>query len=304
VVAAVPTALDRGAHNPIEDYTWNEAQGKIEVVFSMRASASAPCKSYRQRATIANRGVNTRWALSPLVGGVRAPVAFSYLILDCAPDYSTCMIGVPNRSLLYIMARAPELEDGALQPLVDKARRLGYDLAKLERPPHDYAACAAPPPQRLTVGATDRLPLGVAHAGKPRVCMALMTPSHHSARAKAVLDAITDLPDSGYETWCIVFKRGAASPYYDYVEALKAELPETQRARFEGRKGWSAPFVWLELPDGSRDALGGRDDFCAWALRTFEGEAGVRKLAASPPRATEAFGSVRRLGSAQAGAEA
>ena len=53
------------------------------------------------------------------------------------------------------------------------------------------------------------------------------------------------------------------------VEELKKELPESQRSKFSSRFGWSAPFVWLEMPDGSRDVIGGRDDFAAWARLQF-----------------------------------
>eukprot|EP00966_Prymnesium_polylepis_P198573 4602111-Prymnesium_polylepis.1 len=36
VQAAVPTVLDRGACNAIEDYSWNPQDGCIDVTFTMR----------------------------------------------------------------------------------------------------------------------------------------------------------------------------------------------------------------------------------------------------------------------------
>ena len=36
VIAQIPTPFDRGASDSIEDYTWNEAEQRIEVAFSMK----------------------------------------------------------------------------------------------------------------------------------------------------------------------------------------------------------------------------------------------------------------------------
>ena len=36
VVAAVPTFVDRGAVNSIEDYTWNEGLKRVEISFKMQ----------------------------------------------------------------------------------------------------------------------------------------------------------------------------------------------------------------------------------------------------------------------------
>ena len=36
VIAQIPTPFDRGASDSIEDYTWNEAELRIEVAFSMK----------------------------------------------------------------------------------------------------------------------------------------------------------------------------------------------------------------------------------------------------------------------------
>mmetsp|Transcript_43132 Transcript_43132/g.101090 ORF Transcript_43132/g.101090 Transcript_43132/m.101090 type:complete len:132 (-) Transcript_43132:254-649(-) len=127
-----------------------------------------------------------------------------------------------------------------------------------------------------------------------------MSPSHNAARAKLVLDAITKAAAGRYATWFVVFSRGASSPYYKWVEALKKELPEEQRARFASRFGWSAPFCWLELPDGGRQALGGRDALCEWALCEFADSAAVRRVASAGPKYMDLFASLSKPGSATA----
>ena len=88
-------------------------------------------------------------------------------------------------------------------------------------------------------------------------CAAL---AQNVARGKAILDAITDSEIETYETWFVIFPRASTSPYYEWVEKLKLELPEEQRALYGCRTGWSAPFVWLERPDGTRSWCCGGED--------------------------------------------
>ena len=69
--------------------------------------------------------------------GVFLPLGISYLVLDCAADYSTSIIGVPNRAYLYVMGRSPVLASEELDGLLDKCRRLGYDLKLVDKVVHD-----------------------------------------------------------------------------------------------------------------------------------------------------------------------
>jgi len=296
VVAGIPTPLDRGAINSIEEYTWNAAKQHIDVSFRMQASPSAAQKEYIQRATISNAGTNTRWSITPRLAGVFLPVGFAYLVVDCDADYSSTIIGTPDRSILYVMTRTPHPDEAVVERLLDTCKRTGHDMSKVERITHEYAAdgtTAAVQPQRMDVPRT--LP-GKPFDGPPRLCLATMSPSHNGGNAKRVLDAITAASSSSgkYATWFALFPRGASSPYYQWVEELKAELPDEQREQYASRRGWSAPFVWLELPDGTRRAIGGRDALCAWALAEFADVPAVVAAASAPLRYTDALASVAK----------
>ena len=298
VIAAVPTYFDRGAVNSIEDYTWNGRRQRIEVSFKMQAAVDAPSKEFKQRAYVANAPDNTRWSLNPKAGGVYMPLGLRYLVAHCSADYSTSIIGGPDRSFVYIMARTPQLEPEQLEALIERVERAGYERSKIEMVTQDYSSAPAPP--EPLPPPPPRTPAGVPFHGKPRLCLAgsesrhslnrasahpslqpslhpspaplprappphpsphpliaaphrtphrtphrmgtptrdpalacprlpsrlpsrvsarapaaAVTPSHNAARAKSVLDAITDSPIDKFETWAIVFPRGSSSPYYE-----------------------------------------------------------------------------------------
>ena len=67
------------------------------------------------------------------------PLGLPYLVVDCASDYSSTIIGLPDRSILYIMARTPEVEPAVLDGLIAKSEACGYDASKIERVVHKYA---------------------------------------------------------------------------------------------------------------------------------------------------------------------
>ena len=74
-----------------------------------------------------------------------APAIFSFVpgawedhwILYVAPDYSAAVIGTPDRKMLWLLARTPDVDMPTFARLVDAARAQGYDVDRLERTQHD-----------------------------------------------------------------------------------------------------------------------------------------------------------------------
>lgn len=143
VVAGIPTYFEQDKMNSIEDYEWDEAKERINVVFRMQSTAESKPTVLLQRATIANKATNTKWHLNPKFG-VFLPLALDYLIVDCADDYSTCIIGVPDRKYLWIMSRSFAISDGNLSELIEKAVASGFSRKKIIHTRHDYGAEGAP----------------------------------------------------------------------------------------------------------------------------------------------------------------
>uniref|UniRef100_A0A7S2WCU6 Lipocalin/cytosolic fatty-acid binding domain-containing protein n=1 Tax=Rhizochromulina marina TaxID=1034831 RepID=A0A7S2WCU6_9STRA len=132
VVANIPTYFEQGMVDCIEDYVWNPKTKRIEVRFTMRNAKSGATTELLQRAKVTNTTTNTRWSIQPKFG-VFLPLNLSYIIAYCSPDYSTTIIGVPNRDYLWIMSRKPSLPDQELDELIDMASRNGYDPTKIAK---------------------------------------------------------------------------------------------------------------------------------------------------------------------------
>lgn len=63
------------------------------------------------------------------------PLVADYLIIDVGPAYEYLVVGYPDRSMLWIMSRAPELPADVYQGILDRAREQGYDVSTLIRVP-------------------------------------------------------------------------------------------------------------------------------------------------------------------------
>lgn len=128
VIFNIPTYFDKGSMNNVEDYTLDPS-GVVYVNFSYQKDASTAPSVLQQRASVANESC-TEWRISPKVGFF-LPLNLAYLILDCANDYSTCIIGVPDRQYVWAMARTPTVEAAVMSDMIDKIQVFGYNVSQL-----------------------------------------------------------------------------------------------------------------------------------------------------------------------------
>jgi apolipoprotein D and lipocalin family protein len=82
-----------------------------------------------------NHETNAEWRMQFLW-----PFKAAYLIVYLDDDYQRTIIGVPDRSYVWIMSRDPELNDAEYQGLLGEVTRLGYDSAKVQRIPQRWPA--------------------------------------------------------------------------------------------------------------------------------------------------------------------
>jgi apolipoprotein D and lipocalin family protein len=64
------------------------------------------------------------------------PVWGDYWIVGLAPDYSWAVVGDPGRDYLWILARAPHLDDESVASARAAARASGYDVERLVQTSH------------------------------------------------------------------------------------------------------------------------------------------------------------------------
>lgn len=106
VLGHIPTYAEVGTGNGIENYEWDEVNQRVRIKFQYLPKGATALSEMHMRGTINNAPINTHWAIDPKVFGVRIPLGMDYLLLDVAEDDSWCMVGVPDRSYLWIMTRA------------------------------------------------------------------------------------------------------------------------------------------------------------------------------------------------------
>jgi apolipoprotein D and lipocalin family protein len=131
VIANIPTFIEKGAHNAIETYTWNEKENRIDVSFKFNQdNFDGPEKSYPQKAFIYDTKTNAEWRIQPFW-----PLKLPYLVIDLAQDYSYTVIAVPNRNYVWIMARTPTMPEATYQSILEKLRQMSFDLKLLQKVP-------------------------------------------------------------------------------------------------------------------------------------------------------------------------
>jgi len=54
-----------------------------------------------------------------------------YWIIDLAEDYSTSLVGTPDRKYLWLLSRTPTISDARKKLLIDKAHSLGFATEQL-----------------------------------------------------------------------------------------------------------------------------------------------------------------------------
>lgn len=65
-----------------------------------------------------------------------------YWILDVAPDYSSALVGTPDRKRLWLLGREPDLDQPILERMVTRAAAQGYDVGKLVGTEHQRPSTA------------------------------------------------------------------------------------------------------------------------------------------------------------------
>ena len=139
VIANIPTALEKGAHNPLESYKLDK-NGTIATTFSFNdGSFDGERKVYNPRGFVKDKETNARWGMQFIW-----PIKADYRVVYLDEDYQYTVIGRKARDYVWVMARNSEISDEKYQVLIDFVVSLGYPAEKIEKAPHQYAEVAPP----------------------------------------------------------------------------------------------------------------------------------------------------------------
>jgi apolipoprotein D and lipocalin family protein len=133
VIASIPTRIERGAHNAVENYAL-AADGTIATTFTFRADAfDGPLKTYTPRGFVLDRQTNARWGMRFVW-----PIKADYRIIYLDPDYTHTVIGRQKRDYVWIMARTPQIPEADYRRLLQVVAGFGYDPGEVRVVPQRW----------------------------------------------------------------------------------------------------------------------------------------------------------------------
>jgi apolipoprotein D and lipocalin family protein len=132
VVANIPTALEKGAHNAVESYRLN-GDGSVATTFTFRdGSFDGEKKAYHPRGFVRSES-NAVWGMQFVW-----PIKADYRIIWLDEDYGTTVIGRNRRDYLWIMARTPRIPDAKYRQILEYVESVGYDLTEVQKVPQQW----------------------------------------------------------------------------------------------------------------------------------------------------------------------
>ena len=135
VIANIPTAIEKNAHNAIESYRLAE-DGTIATTFTFRKDGfDGAEKRYTPRGFVREGTGNAVWGMRFVW-----PVKADYRIAYVDPGYTQTVIGREARDYVWIMARSPQIAEADYERLVAFVASQGYDTAKIRRVPQRWSA--------------------------------------------------------------------------------------------------------------------------------------------------------------------
>ena len=125
-IASYPAWFQKGCTGSTAHYSLLD-DGKIQVVNRChKDSLDGPLKESKGKAEVVDTTTNAKlkvWFFWPFKG--------NYWIIDLSPDYQWAVVGEPSRKYLWILSRAPVMEETVYQDILERLPGKGYDPDKL-----------------------------------------------------------------------------------------------------------------------------------------------------------------------------
>jgi apolipoprotein D and lipocalin family protein len=133
VIANIPTAIEKGAHNAVESYRIDD-DGTIDTTFTFREDGfEGEKKTYNPRGFVKETGSNAVWGMQFIW-----PIKADYRIVWLDDAYTQTAIGRNKRDYVWIMARTPSIPDEDYRRIVEFLGEQGYDTAQIRKVPQRW----------------------------------------------------------------------------------------------------------------------------------------------------------------------
>jgi len=132
VIANIPTSIEKGAHNAIENYRLDD-DGSIATTFTFHdGSFAGELKTYNPRGFVSKES-NAIWGMQFIW-----PIKADYRIIYLDEDYSVTVIGRNKRDYVWIMAREPAISSSEYSKILAMLGSVGYDLNEVQLVPQKW----------------------------------------------------------------------------------------------------------------------------------------------------------------------
>jgi len=128
VISHLPNFLEKGKVGTSDNYFPRPDGTMLDVFIFHRDSLDAPEKQWSGPAWVVNTQTDAEWKVR-----LFWPLVASYRVLDLDPGYQWVAVSNDSGSLLWVMSRAPTLNDSTYQEIVQRLARRGLETAKLEK---------------------------------------------------------------------------------------------------------------------------------------------------------------------------
>ena len=133
VIASIPVFVEKYATNAVERYTMND-DGTIAITYTFNESQpGGEKKEFTAKAWVVDTASNAEWKVQFFW-----PIRFPFYVMELADDYSYVVVGVPNRSYIWIMARTPSLSEATYDSLLTRIDAEGFNTGDIKLVPQSW----------------------------------------------------------------------------------------------------------------------------------------------------------------------
>jgi apolipoprotein D and lipocalin family protein len=127
-ISAIPQRFQKGCVATSATYTLRP-DGQIDVLNRCRKEKlDGPEKSARGKAWVVDPRTNAKLKVSFFW-----PFRGDYWIIDLDPEYRFAVVGHPDRTYCWILARERHMDEATYEGILERLRGQGYDTGRLVR---------------------------------------------------------------------------------------------------------------------------------------------------------------------------